>query len=498
MKVKSCICENTENIMSILFSIIVSLVFLFCSPIHPWIVGKAYTDSSVFMTVALMMERGYMPYRDTFDHKGPFIYILNYIGNKLHYYWGVWIVEVLFLSVTVFFMYKIARLLCGKVSSIVSTLMAFSLLFDYFEGGNLTEEYAMPCIASALYIFLDYLLNEKLSKLRIIFAGIGLGIVLMLRPNMIAVWFVFCISIFIHNIFLKKNRDLCRMIIYFAFGLMLVLLPIFIWLILNKDFSFFWKAYIEFNKAYSFADGRANFSAKMHTFLWFLKTTICIMSYSLLLIYLKKKELRYLNITYLVYMVMNIVLISLAGIEYGHYGMIIVPATVYPISLLFNCIENIETNDIRINVLSVVSVSFLISLVIPQWLEIITDIPVIYENRKEKTIDSNEEISNIMACINQYTTPDQAISVYGNYDIIYVLSNRKHATRYSYQSSLGQVVPEILDEYFSELYSELPNVIVVQKDWHDERMTRFLDDNNYSLLWSQDSENLQSVSVYSR
>ena len=49
------------------------LVFAFtiASPLHPFVDGTPYTDSSVFETVAMMMQRGYMPYRDSFDHKGP-------------------------------------------------------------------------------------------------------------------------------------------------------------------------------------------------------------------------------------------------------------------------------------------------------------------------------------------------------------------------------------------------------------------------------------------
>ena len=56
-----------------------SFVFLFNSPLHPWIRGESTTDSSVFRTVAMMMRYGYMPYRDSFDHKGPLLYIIEFL-----------------------------------------------------------------------------------------------------------------------------------------------------------------------------------------------------------------------------------------------------------------------------------------------------------------------------------------------------------------------------------------------------------------------------------
>jgi uncharacterized protein (TIGR02328 family) len=34
---------------------------------------------------AFMVDKGYMPYRDTFDHKGPYVYLLNMLGEKISY-----------------------------------------------------------------------------------------------------------------------------------------------------------------------------------------------------------------------------------------------------------------------------------------------------------------------------------------------------------------------------------------------------------------------------
>lgn len=84
-----------------------------------------------------------------------------------------------------------------------------------------------------------------------------------------------------------------------------------------------------------------------------------------------------------------------------------------------------------------------------------------YFGTVENEIDSNWDMNCILHVINEYTIPDDAISVYGNYDLIYVLSKRKHATRYSYQFPIGRVKQEIIDEYHAQLQEELPTVIVV-------------------------------------
>lgn len=95
---RSC-ASNTllEKFTNTLFFIFVCSILVFAftiaSPIHPFVGGTPYTDASVFETVAMMMQRGYMPYLDSFDHKGPVIYLLNYIGALLSPMSGVWFVE---------------------------------------------------------------------------------------------------------------------------------------------------------------------------------------------------------------------------------------------------------------------------------------------------------------------------------------------------------------------------------------------------------------------
>ena len=79
------------------------------------------------------------------------------------------------------------------------------------------------------------------------------------------------------------------------------------------------------------------------------------------------------------------------------------------------------------------------------------------------------------------TEEEDKISVYGNWNIIYVLSNRVHATRYSYQFPIGQVMPEIMDEYMKDLQEELPKILVIMSGKFDDNIHGFLDKNNYHI-----------------
>ena len=61
-----------EVVFAFLFSLVIAFFFSIQSPLHLWVGADTNVDSSVFKTISMMMQKGYMPYRDTFDHKGRF------------------------------------------------------------------------------------------------------------------------------------------------------------------------------------------------------------------------------------------------------------------------------------------------------------------------------------------------------------------------------------------------------------------------------------------
>ena len=476
-----------ENIISLLCAGIMFFFFSLKSPLHPWVGSDAATDSSVFKTVALMMKKGYMPYKDSFDHKGPLLYIINWIGDCIQSYRGIWIIEFVFMVLTIWIMYKTSRLICNISSSVIVTLLSFSLMFEYFEGGNLTEEYAMVFIAVSLYIFIDYLKNKYVTNCRIIICGLCFGGTLLIRPNMISLWVVMCIAIFIDALVKKQWKELKSFVLFFLIGMFIIVIPIVIWLSSKGALYQCWNDYILFNKEYTSISGdRASISAKWNSFFTFFNTPVFIMALFAQVYSLKKKE-KFLNITYLIYMVVTLILICLSGMTYPHYGMILVPLLVYPFAILFGEMLQNPVNENNTNILvAIVSIYLLSSIIVPNWVELIKELPDSYKNRNDKKI--SEVTDTIVDYIVNNTETDDCISVYGNWDIIYVLSDRRHATRYSYQFPVAQVMPSIMDEYINQLAVEQPKVIVVTSGHWDDNITTFLYEYGYEIAWSQNGE----------
>lgn len=493
---KKMLWNNIENIICFLTMTIGTFLFLQKSPLHPWMGSNTGTDSSVFKTVALMMEHGYMPYRDSFDHKGPLLFIINFWGNKISSYRGVWVIEFLFVVVTFFMLYKIARISCKILTSYISTFLSISLLFGYFEGGNFTEEYAMMFISISLYIFMDYLKNNSVSRLRLILCGLCLGGVLLLRPNMISIWIVFSIAILIQLLKEKNIIKLLKFSTWFVIGLAIILIPIIIWLVYNDSLTWCWKAYIEFNKQYiSPENGRAAFTEKWDSFFFFFNTTVYITSF-FTQIYLCGSKKREFDITYMIYILITPLLICLSGMKYRHYGMILVPVVVYPLSQLFAELENLKIKQISKILILIVSIYTLNLIILPEWITLIASSALNYSKKDDNKI--SDVVKTVSMIIKDNTLEDEAISVYGNWDIIYIISNRIHATRYSYQLPIGDIMPSLMDEYYEELQEELPKIIVIAPKGYNDRMKNFLELNQYELFWNQNENTFDEALVYMR
>jgi hypothetical protein len=495
MNLKTKSTEYIENIIAVIISGIFSFFFLIKSPLHPWYKGEAATDSCVFKTVSMMIEKGYMPYKDTFDHKGPLLYLINYWGDCISKYSGVWVIEFAFLTITLFMMYKTARLMCKRSTSVISVLIANSLLFEYFSSGNLVEEYAMTYISIAIFIFLDYLKNSKISNLRLLICGASLACTLLLRPNMISIWVVMCLAILIKELIGKQYKKLWNFILWFSIGMAIIFIPIIIWLGTNGALKQCWADYIEFNRLYTSAEGgRALFSAKWSSFLWFFNTSVYIISFTSLAYMCTFKD-RFINISYLIYMTVTLLFVCMSGMQFAHYGMILVPAVVYPIAAIFSELELIEHEQLQRIITILLCVYSLNTLILPEWIDLTQNIPYIYESKDEGHI--SETVYTISDIINSTVDENDAISVYGNWNIIYIISNHIHATRYSYQSPVAFIMPEIMNEYITSLQEEAPKIIVVQQGHYDSIIENFLAENGYHILWSEnDDEPTKGALVY--
>lgn len=455
---------SRSSVICILF--LLAFIFLMQSPLNVFLMnGNTGTDSSVFKTIALCMEKGLMPYKDSFDHKGPLLYIYNWLGMQIAYWRGIWIIEFVSLFTCFFFMYRMARIVCGRFFALLAVTICSAPLYLYFEGGNLTEEYALPFLAGALYIFANYFVNHYISKARLIMCGLSFGAVCLLRINMISVWLVFCIAVLLQCLHEKEGQKILFFLKWFVTGTLLIIVPIFLWLIAKGAFEDFVIDYFIFNHLYI----KATALGRYNSFMFFANNSYVILATVISVYMCKQKKIFY--ISYLAYIFVTLAFICVSGQTFSHYGMVLVPMLVYPISLLLSKADIKEKNGYLFFVLYI-----MLAQVTPAWISGVNKAAEYYfqEDITSARVDTTGKVVEYVVSNSE---ENEKIIVWGNWDIIYALSKRLPASKYSYQFPIGKVDNRILADFFDELKENFPKIIVISSDLGD--MEQFLVENNY-------------------
>ncbi len=158
---------KTKRIMELVIIWFSGIIFLLyfsymTSPLFPRAHGW---DSAFFQLVGAGMTKGYLPYRDFFDMKGPWLFFIEYAAESVWYGRNgvflmqcVWLCSVLFLCLRILRKYFAES---GAACSLIMLVPFYVVLSTTLEGGNLTEEWSLPFVFLPLYYALDFITGEK-------------------------------------------------------------------------------------------------------------------------------------------------------------------------------------------------------------------------------------------------------------------------------------------------------------------------------------------------
>lgn len=456
-----------------------SLVFVICmqSPMNPFLVELPGVDSGVFHYIASVMQKGGLPYRDTFDHKGPLLYFINYIGLYINYYSGAWFLEFGALLVWIAITYKTARMFCRRIPACFVCLIAATALLKVFFGGNFPECYALPCIAGAFWIFTDYFRNNRVNAKRLVLCGGLLGCALMLKPNTISVWAAFCIAVLVQKCMQKRPRDLLGFLGWFLLGLAAVLIPIAAYLVCNGIFRDFLDAYFLLNFQYSTVGGEMSPVKLALVFLMDVWAVPCLIIGVCCLV---QKETRSIYwFAWLGYFLLSLAMCSMSGNKYVYYTITMVPCYVAPLAYFLGKMQYDKKNCFALQALALVTAAILVS---GWYVPAKTSVKKVVRATPQVSY-GDEHHQELIRLIGEYTDEDEPIIVYGNEDAFYFYSHRFAASKYSFQYPIIFKSEKIRQEFFAELDEKLPKLILVQSLWCDDEYIReFLATHPYECI----------------
>ena len=449
----------------IIFAIIISFQ-LFFNPFS-YNFSVIDRDSQNYIYIGESMHNGQIPYKDIFDHKGPFLYLINYVGTFFNSTIILWIIETFFIVISTIFVYKISKKIIGsKKISVLISILIMTTISNCIYSGNCVEEYALPFILISLYLYIkSYMDNENLVKIikkSSLIIGMCCGATLMLRINMVVLWLVYSISIFIELI-RKDRKALLSYIINFIIGNLIVIVPFCIYLIINEAFVDFIYQYIIFNFKYIAAEG----TSIKESFEYFF-TVSPVMIFSLLL-YLLKFNNNKLKIINFIFMIMSLIIVITPGRNYTHYALILIPTYIFPICNLYNYMSRK-----KIGVLFFVIIAFIIFINDLSY----TIIKIININSKTYSVENYDEIVDY---INKEKKDDDQIMTIGNWSNFYLLTDINSCSKYIYQFPIGYIDNKIIINTINDIKIKNPRFIIKRFNTEDENIEKkfeFLENSN--------------------
>lgn len=188
---------------------IVLLVCSTCSPLFPL---NQWMDANIYFTIGRGMLKGLVPYRDLIDQKGLIFFAVQMLGalisNKS--FFGVWVMEVIAATVFLYYSAKTVELFTNKRWAMISVPVLAAVVYTSaaFSNGDSAEEFALPLLAFAFYLFCRIFAagSDWLPSGGLLFAnGVGAALIFWGKYTMIGLHFAWMSSVALYMWYKKRS-----------------------------------------------------------------------------------------------------------------------------------------------------------------------------------------------------------------------------------------------------------------------------------------------------
>lgn len=200
-----------------LVSFILLMLFSKCSFLYSF---NGWDDFNSFYTIGRGWANGLIPYKDLFEQKGPFLYLIFMISYLISpgKFTGVFIMEVIFFTFSLYYSGKIINLFLDKDNKkeekyLILFLYGLMLTssYSFIEGGS-SEEFNLLFVTITVYYILKYLKNKNIdlvdmSYKDLVINGICCGLSILIKYTTIGLWFILMAYICLKLIFMKRYKE---------------------------------------------------------------------------------------------------------------------------------------------------------------------------------------------------------------------------------------------------------------------------------------------------
>ena len=451
---------------------------------HAVFASDSAIDSAFFALAGDLVRRGGTPYLSFWDHKPPLVFFIDAFGLWLSggEVWGLWLVSFAAVVLSLVLAHLALRRPFGAAAAALGVcVIAFSV--SWIRASNLTEEYALPLQCATMLLVTRWATSgadAPESRGKQLGYGVALGILaglaFALKANLIAASVAAAIAVVVVLSFERRLADLGRFAGGAVLGFAAVWGAIVVYMVSRGAFAAFVDQVFRYNFLYAGASWGQRVRAALQGVTALARFGAFILPFAgwvvagvLTLRTFRRPEsrrdpARVLRLYGLVWLPLEVLFSSISGRGYMHYFVALLPVLAYLSALLAAELSaRLGTSratgrvDMAAGVVVLACAACVAFLSAANTLFELRDSGASSADRRRRQVDA------AVAYVRAHTTPQEPLLVWGHASDVYLLSDRRPASRHVYPFAL--LTPRYADsalvvDFLDELRRTSPPLIV--------------------------------------
>jgi len=216
---------------------------------------NGWDDFNSFYTIGAGWANGLIPYKDLFEQKGPFLYLIYMFAYLLtpYKFTGIYILEIISLTLVLLVSNKIIKLFIKDNKKNIPILFLYAILLttsNSFITGGSSEEFNLLFTTITIYYIIKYIKTSKLTNFTykdLFITGICCGLSLLIKYTTIGLWFIMMAYICLQLMKEKKYLLAIKKGLFFIISMLLPLIIFSIYFYYKDALYDFYNVYFYIN-----------------------------------------------------------------------------------------------------------------------------------------------------------------------------------------------------------------------------------------------------------
>ncbi len=432
-------------------------------------------DDSFYLYIAKDIIDGGVPYKTSFDHKGPVMFfllvpVIFIFGNSI---FAVRIFTTLYLILSLFFVYLIGKKIFNNKFALLPPLI-YGLFFNisFYEGLSSNGEiFMMLPVIMAIYLSLFCVSSGKSGFINLFSAGALTVIAVLIKAS--AFFSLTIIPLYIIFSGFKFNKAALKekliKLLFFSSGIFLILIMFLIYFLYTNslnDFIFsFFTVNSEYIKYIPVSEGIKNFYLFMIDSVIADFITMPAVLCFILLFFLKSDgiEFKKCKIIILLLTFFSFVGVYWGRVMYGHYYLQMgLSYSLIIILCFYQVIVIVRIEKIKEIIIKYIPLLIFILIMFNLFLNV-----KLFKSMFSRNI-TDSEIYKVSSYIKEKTVKNDRIFILGGEPVIYFLTDRKAGIKYfGWIHHSSRFFPVLHKTKYDPFPLEKPKYIIYENGYQD-------------------------------